>query len=198
LPDSATQLGQVALTFDDGPDADVTPKVLDILDRYGAKASFFCVGEKAAAHPNIIRDIVRRGHSVENHSMRHAKLFAFFGVTALRTDIGMTQSLLSNLAAATSVLPRTDGNPKPSPRSGRGAVRPDVHQLDPTGLRRMRTGSSTRTGAVDSRSRRGGHHAPTRPQIRARRPDRPDGAAAAAGRIVATGLKSVSLQTAMR
>ena len=98
LPDTAAQLGQVALTFDDGPDADVTPKVLDILDRYGAKASFFCIGEKAAAHPHIIKDIVRRGHGVENHSMRHAKLFAFFGMTALRTDIGMTQSLLGDIA----------------------------------------------------------------------------------------------------
>ncbi len=104
LPDTAAQLGLVALTFDDGPDADVTPKVLDILDEYGAKASFFCIGEKAAAHPDIVRDILRRGHDVENHSMRHSKLFAFFGVTALRTDIGMAQSLLSKLAGRPPVF----------------------------------------------------------------------------------------------
>ena len=76
----------------------MTPKVLDILDRYRAKASFFCIGEKAAAHPNIVTDILRRGHGVENHSMHHSKLFALFGLTALRTDIGMAQSLLGNLA----------------------------------------------------------------------------------------------------
>ena len=98
LPQTAARDGMIALTFDDGPDPDVTPKVLDILDCYGAKASFFCIGEKAAAHPAIVRDILRRGHSVENHSMRHSKLFAFFGPRALRADIGMAQSLLGNLA----------------------------------------------------------------------------------------------------
>ncbi len=98
LPDAAARRGEIALTFDDGPDPDVTPKVLDILDRYRAKASFFCIGEKAAAHPNVVTDILRRGHGVENHSMHHPKLFALFGLTALRTDIGMAQYLLGNLA----------------------------------------------------------------------------------------------------
>jgi peptidoglycan/xylan/chitin deacetylase (PgdA/CDA1 family) len=98
LPHTAARRGEIALTFDDGPDPDVTPKVLDILDRYGAKASFFCIGEDAAAHPDIVRDILRRGHGVENHSMHHSKLFALFGLTALRADIGLAQSLLGNLA----------------------------------------------------------------------------------------------------
>jgi peptidoglycan/xylan/chitin deacetylase (PgdA/CDA1 family) len=97
LPDAAAQLRQVAITFDDGPDPHVTPKVLDILDRYGAKASFFCVGKNAAKHPDILKDIVRRGHSVENHSMRHSALFACFGLAALRRDIGTTQSLLRDV-----------------------------------------------------------------------------------------------------
>jgi peptidoglycan-N-acetylglucosamine deacetylase len=98
LPGAAARRGEIALTFDDGPDRDVTPLVLDILDRYRAKASFFCIGDKAAAHPDIVTDVLRRGHGVENHSMRHSKLFALFGLKALRTDIGMAQSLLSKLA----------------------------------------------------------------------------------------------------
>lgn len=98
LPDTAARLGQIAVTFDDGPDPDVTPKVLEILDRYGAKASFFCIGNKAAMHPDIVRDILRRGHSVENHSMGHSALFAFFGLAALRRDIGMAQSVLADVA----------------------------------------------------------------------------------------------------
>lgn len=98
LPDAAARRGEIAVTFDDGPHPEVTPKVLDILDRYGAKASFFCVGEKAAAHPDIVREIVRRGHTIENHSMRHSVFFGFFGPAALRGDIGAAQSVLGGIA----------------------------------------------------------------------------------------------------
>lgn len=98
LPDAAARRGEIAVTFDDGPHPEVTPKVLDILDRYGAKASFFCVGEKAAAHPDIVREIVRRGHTIENHSMSHSSVFGFFGPAALRRDIGAAQSVLGGIA----------------------------------------------------------------------------------------------------
>lgn len=98
LPDAAARRGEIAITFDDGPHPEVTPKVLDILDRYGAKASFFCVGEKAAAHPDIVREIARRGHAIENHSMRHSGFFGFFGPAALRQEIGAAQSVLGGIA----------------------------------------------------------------------------------------------------
>jgi len=98
LPDEAARRGEIAVTFDDGPHPEVTPKVLDILDRYGAKASFFCVGEKAAAHPDIVREIVRRGHTIENHSMRHSGFFGFYGPAALRREIGAAQSVLGGIA----------------------------------------------------------------------------------------------------
>lgn len=98
LPDAAARRGEVAVTFDDGPNPEVTPMVLDILDRYGVKASFFCVGEKAAAHPDIVREIVRRGHAIENHSMRHSGFFGFYGPVALRRDIGAAQSVLGGIA----------------------------------------------------------------------------------------------------
>ena len=98
LPDAAARRGEIAVTFDDGPHPAVTPKVLDILDRYGAKASFFCVGERAAAHPDIVREIVRRGHAIENHSMRHSGFFGFLGPAALRRDIGAAQAVLGGIA----------------------------------------------------------------------------------------------------
>ena len=98
LPDAAARRGEIAVTFDDGPHPEVTPMVLDILDRYGVKASFFCVGEKAAAHPDIVREIVRRGHAIENHSMRHSGFFGFYGPVALRRDIGAAQSVLGGIA----------------------------------------------------------------------------------------------------
>ena len=65
LPAAAAARNEVSLNFDDGPDPEVTPRVLDLLDRHQAKASFFCIGEKAAAHPDLVREIARRGHSVE-------------------------------------------------------------------------------------------------------------------------------------
>jgi peptidoglycan/xylan/chitin deacetylase (PgdA/CDA1 family) len=98
LPASAAQRKEVALTFDDGPDPEVTPQVLDLLDRYQAKASFFCIGEKAAAYPDIVKDIVRRGHSVENHSYRHPHAFSFFGTKRLRHEVQTAQETITAVA----------------------------------------------------------------------------------------------------
>lgn len=100
-PESRSR-GEIALTFDDGPDLDVTPQVLDILDRYGVKASFFCIGERAAAHPDLLVDILRRGHSVENHSYHHRSLFAFYSASALKQEIVSTQKTLSENGAIAS------------------------------------------------------------------------------------------------
>lgn len=61
------------LTFDDGPTPDVTPWVLDRLDEYGAKATFFCLGKNVEMHPGIYQEILRRGHSVGNHTYSHQK-----------------------------------------------------------------------------------------------------------------------------
>ena len=97
LPDAAESRNEIALTFDDGPDPDVTPKVLDILDSHHATASFFVIGDKAAAHPELIREIVKRGHSVENHSRRHSHVFGFFGWTALRKDICAAQEIVAGI-----------------------------------------------------------------------------------------------------
>lgn len=107
LPDAAARREEIAVTFDDGPHPEVTPKVLDILDRYGAKASFFCVGEKAAAHPDVVREIARRGHAIENHSMRHSGLFGFYGLAALRREIGAAQSVLGGIAGGAPRFFRT-------------------------------------------------------------------------------------------
>lgn len=97
LPDAAASRNEIALTFDDGPDPDVTPKVLDILDSHQAKASFFVIGDKAAAHPELVREIVKRGHSIENHSQKHSNVFGFFAWTALRKDIGTAQEIIAGI-----------------------------------------------------------------------------------------------------
>lgn len=61
----------VYLTFDDGPIPEVTPWVLDVLDRYGIKATFFMVGDNVRKHPEVYEEVVRRGHRVGNHTMHH-------------------------------------------------------------------------------------------------------------------------------
>lgn len=61
----------VYLTFDDGPIPEVTPWVLDVLDHYGIKATFFCVGDNVRKHPATFQKVVERGHSVGNHTMHH-------------------------------------------------------------------------------------------------------------------------------
>ncbi len=63
----------VALTFDDGPDPASTPAVLDLLRRHHARATFFCVGERAAAHPELTRRMAEDGHVIGNHSWSHER-----------------------------------------------------------------------------------------------------------------------------
>jgi peptidoglycan/xylan/chitin deacetylase (PgdA/CDA1 family) len=101
LPAAAAARNEVSLTFDDGPDPEVTPRVLDLLDRHQAKASFFCVGEKAAAHPDLVREIARRGHSLENHSHRHSHAFAFYGLFRLKRDVESAQTIIAGITGRT-------------------------------------------------------------------------------------------------
>jgi peptidoglycan/xylan/chitin deacetylase (PgdA/CDA1 family) len=98
LPAAAIERNRIALTFDDGPDPGVTPSVLDILDEHAARATFFCIGEKAARHPELVAEIVRRGHLVENHSYGHPNLFAFYGPGAQQREILRGTEVIETLA----------------------------------------------------------------------------------------------------
>jgi len=72
------RLKNIYLTFDDGPIPEVTPWVLDILDLYGIKATFFCVGENVWRYPDIYQEILRRGHRTGNHTYNHLRGFFTF------------------------------------------------------------------------------------------------------------------------
>ena len=97
LPPEAAQRGAVAITIDDGPDPEVTPLVLDILDRYQAKATFFCIGRLAAQHPELCREIVRRGHEIENHSQSHNWYFSLLDPWTIHREVREAQTLLAEL-----------------------------------------------------------------------------------------------------
>ena len=94
---------RVWLTIDDGPSVE-TPAILDLLDRHRARATFFVVGERALAHPEFLREIVRRGHTLGNHSQTHPQAwFWALGPRAMRGQIARNQA---TLASITGVAPR--------------------------------------------------------------------------------------------
>lgn len=95
LPQAAIAKRQIALTFDDGPDPLVTPLILDILEKHQAKATFFCIGNLAEKHPDLIKRIVLQGHQVENHSFSHKATFAFNGLNGISNEITRAQKALS-------------------------------------------------------------------------------------------------------
>ena len=69
--------GKLALTFDDGPDPEWTPQILDILKAKGVTASFFIIGANAESHPELVQRIVAEGHDVGNHTFTHPNLGEF-------------------------------------------------------------------------------------------------------------------------
>ncbi|MDA8129522.1 MAG: polysaccharide deacetylase family protein [Betaproteobacteria bacterium] len=97
LPHAAAARREVALTVDDGPDPDVTPRVLDLLDAAGIQASFFCIGWRARTYPGLCREIVARGHRVENHSDSHSLVFSTFGPRRIEAEIAAAQATLADI-----------------------------------------------------------------------------------------------------
>jgi peptidoglycan-N-acetylglucosamine deacetylase len=89
--------GALALTFDDGPDPLVTPAVLDVLDTYGAKATFFLTGTQAQKHPELVRDIGDRGHLIGNHTMTHRRLL-LVGEDEVAREIGDAARIIEDTA----------------------------------------------------------------------------------------------------
>lgn len=93
----------VWLTIDDGP-SDDTPAILDLLDAHRAKATFFVVGQRAQARPELLREIVRRGHGIGNHSQSHPQAwFWALGPGAMRRQVGDAQAAIAEI---TGTAPR--------------------------------------------------------------------------------------------
>jgi peptidoglycan-N-acetylglucosamine deacetylase len=101
LPDAAMLRNEIALTIDDGPDPEVTPQLLELLQRHNVKATFFCIGSKAALHPELCREIVRHGHAIENHSQHHRHNFSLLGPAGYAREIAAAQESLSRIAGMT-------------------------------------------------------------------------------------------------
>ncbi len=101
-----TGVPSVALTFDDGPDPEVTPRVLDLLDRHGARATFFCIGERVERYADLAGEIALRGHRIENHTHRHLNRFAMLGPGGIAREIDRAQEAIAAVTGRAPELVR--------------------------------------------------------------------------------------------
>jgi len=100
LPAQAGIAAGVAITIDDGPEPDVTPQVLALLEEYRACATFFCVGERVLRYPDLAQEIVRRGHAIENHSQRHRHNFSLLGPKGMSAEISGAQDSIFHVTGS--------------------------------------------------------------------------------------------------
>ena len=92
-----TEKKAVAITFDDGPNPEFTIKALDLLKKYNAKATFFCIGQHVEKHPEIVKQIISQGHLIGNHTYSHSRSFGFLSTTQVISELHKTKSIVSNL-----------------------------------------------------------------------------------------------------
>jgi peptidoglycan/xylan/chitin deacetylase (PgdA/CDA1 family) len=93
---------QIALTFDDGPDPEVTPTVLDALRQHDARATFFTIGRNLERHMDIGRRMIAEGHELGSHSWRHVRWQNFYGRTAQAADLERSARLIQALKGTTA------------------------------------------------------------------------------------------------
>lgn len=98
----ATPRREVWLTIDDGPDPDDTPRLLDLLDRHEARATFFVIGERAARHPGLVSEILRRGHEIGHHTHTHPA-GSFWCATPRRLQAELDRAAAALTAAGASL-----------------------------------------------------------------------------------------------
>lgn len=105
----------VALTFDDGPDPETTPAILDLLEEAGVPATFFLIGKKAEAHPELVADIAARGHAIGIHSYHHRRTMSFQPPWHVKPELERCMDLLETITGERPFLYRAPiGHVSPS------------------------------------------------------------------------------------
>ena len=165
LPDLAGvgQAGHIALTFDDGPDPVSTVPFLDALDALGWRATFFMLGEMAAAHPDVAKEVARRGHEIAVHGYAHSSHIHHGPLWATRDVIAARDTIADVTGQGTALGPASlrglvglDAHCRPASSSGPGAMDDLGSGLAPRGDARL----NSRRHLFDARAR--GDRAPPR------------------------------------
>lgn len=94
----------VALTFDDGPHPIYTPQILDILDQYQAKATFFMIGSRMEEYPEIVEEVSGRGHLIANHTYTHPKNLRAESPESIKKEVDRCQQSIERLANQNACL----------------------------------------------------------------------------------------------
>ncbi|TSE05355.1 polysaccharide deacetylase family protein [Aquimarina algiphila] len=95
---------KIALTFDDGPHPELTYSILDVLDRFNAKATFFCIGKQIEKYPEVLKEIAKRGHAIGNHSYSHSNFIDFSSQRKWLEEIRKTDSIIKKSIGESSNL----------------------------------------------------------------------------------------------
>ncbi|NQY30995.1 MAG: polysaccharide deacetylase family protein [Flavobacteriaceae bacterium] len=89
---------EVSITFDDGPHAEFTPKVLELLKVYNVKATFFCIGKHIESNPELFRRIISEGHTVGNHTFNHKNNFGFIKTKEVVRELETTNEIIEKVS----------------------------------------------------------------------------------------------------
>jgi peptidoglycan-N-acetylglucosamine deacetylase len=107
--DVPTEDKVIALTFDDGPDPENTPPILDLLEQYGAKATFFLVGNKVERNPELVKRELAQGHELANHTYSHSYLGKKTSAEIMRRDILQAEKVIFSISGQKCKLFRPPG-----------------------------------------------------------------------------------------
>lgn len=153
---------RIALTFDDGPHEQATPRVLDILARHDVRATFFVIGRFVDAHADLVRRIIAEGHLVGNHTYDHHRAGLFYWHRYWRDQLERTEQAIARATADDPLLPGTPASSRPQTASAARLFRPpmgfksrfNLHAAAALGLttvtwsRRARDGVATDAAAI--------------------------------------------------
>ena len=90
-----TNKKQIAITFDDGPDKETTPMILELLAKHNAKATFFCIGEKINNQESLLQEMDKAGHLIGNHSFSHSNYFSLSSAKKISIELNKTKELIT-------------------------------------------------------------------------------------------------------
>lgn len=95
---------EVMLTFDDGPNPDQTPAIIELLEKYNAKAVFFCIGKNIDRHPGIAKMITEHGHIIGSHSYDHGFWFDILSTSKVADDLRLAEKAIQNATGKKTIF----------------------------------------------------------------------------------------------